>query len=195
MRLYLVSKNRKKVEEMMRLAETYGIELSPLDVPKVEIQSESLSEIALYSATAAYLSVRKPLIVEDSGLFIKSLNMFPGAMSSYVYRTIGIRGVLKLMEGVEDREAFFESVIALAAPTLDGVKIFKGSVRGRIAEEPRGAGGFGFDPIFIPGGYSSTFAEMSIEEKNAISHRGVAFRALSEWLLENCERVSCQSWA
>lgn len=194
-RLYLVSRNRKKVEELTRLAGASGIELVPLDVPKVEVQSESLMEVALYSATAAYLSVRKPLIVEDSGLFIKSLNMFPGAMSSYVFKTIGIRGVLKLMEGVGDREAFFESVIALAAPALDGVRVFRGVVRGRIAEEPRGTGGFGFDPIFVPEGYNVTFAEMSMEEKNAVSHRGAAFRALSRWLLENCERVACQSWS
>ncbi len=194
MRLYLVSRNPKKVEELAHLAKACGIELVPIDIPKVEIQSEILVEVALYSATVAHLSVKRPLIVEDSGLFVKSLNMFPGALSSYVYKTIGVRGVLKLMEGVEDREAFFESVIALAAPTLDGVKTFRGSVRGRIAEEPRGTGGFGFDPIFVPEGYTTTFAEMGIEEKNAVSHRGMAFRALCRWLLENCERIACEGW-
>lgn len=194
MRLYLVSKNRGKIRELSHLAKAYGIELVPLDVPKVEIQSESLLEIALYSAVTAYLTVKRPIIVEDSGLYIKHLNMFPGAMSSYVYKTIGIPGILKLMEGAKNREAIFESVIAIAAPTLEGIKLFRGLVYGSISEEPRGAEGFGFDPIFVPSNYHKTFAEMSIEEKNAISHRAAAFRAMSQWLLENCERLMCQNW-
>lgn len=194
MKLYLVSRNPGKIVELTHLSKIYGIDLVPIDVPKIEVQSEDLSDVALYSATAAYLSIRRPMIVEDSGLYIKRLNMFPGAMSSYVYRAIGIAGILRLMEGVEDREAVFESVIALAAPKLRGVKLFRGSVQGRISQEPRGSSGFGFDPIFIPSGYSKTFAEMSIEEKNTISHRGRAFRALSRWLSKNCEKVRCQDW-
>lgn len=194
MRLYLLSRNQGKIRELSHLAEGRGIELVPLDVPKVELQSESLLEIALYSAATAYLTVRKPIIVEDSGLYIEHLNTFPGAMSSYVYRTIGISGILKLMEGAKNRRATFESVIALAAPTLRGVKLFQGLVHGTISEEPRGAGGFGFDPIFIPDGYSKTFAEMDIEEKNAVSHRAAAFKAMSQWLLKNCGRISCQDW-
>ncbi|MCS7099156.1 MAG: XTP/dITP diphosphatase [Sulfolobales archaeon] len=194
MRLYLASRNLWKIRELGLLARAHQIELIPIDVPKVEIQSESLSDIALYSVATAYLVLRKPVIVEDSGLYVKHLNMFPGAMSSYVFKTIGISGILKLMSGVRDREASFKSVIALAAPTINGVKLFGGEVRGTISEEPRGSGGFGFDPIFIPSGYDRTFAEMSVEEKNAISHRGLAFRALYRWISENCELISCESW-
>lgn len=194
MRLYLVSSNQGKIRELTRLAEGCGIELVPLDVPKVEVQSESLLDIALYSATTAYLIARRPIIVEDSGLYIEHLNMFPGPMSSYVYRTIGVSGILKLMEGAKNRRATFESVIALAAPTLRGVKLFRGRVHGTISEEPRGTGGFGFDPIFVPIGCGKTFAEMSIEEKNAISHRAAAFKAMSRWLSKNCARISCRDW-
>jgi len=193
-KLYLASKNVGKISELRKLGSYFGIEVVPVDLPKVEIQSESLEEVSLYSAVNAFLTFRRPLIVEDSGLYIEALNLFPGAYSSFVYKTIGIRGVLKLLEGVENRRAYFKSVIALAAPNLPEVKLFTGVVRGVIAAEPRGSGGFGFDPIFIPEGFSKTFAEMSEEEKNRVSHRGGAFRALASWLAENCAKVSCHSW-
>jgi len=184
MKLHLVSGNKGKIKELLQLAHMYGIDLAPLDVPKVEVQSDSLEDIALYSAISAYLSVKKPLIVEDSGLFIKSLNMFPGTLSSYVYRTIGIAGILKLMEGINNREAYFKSVIALVIPEEGEVKLFSGEVSGEISREPRGSGGFGFDPIFVPRGWDKTFAEMSIDEKNSVSHRATAFRSLAQWLLK-----------
>lgn len=193
-RLYLASKNVGKISEIKKLGSYFGIEIVPVDLPKVEVQSESLEEVSLYSAVNAFLTFRRPLIVEDSGLYIEALNLFPGAYSSFVYKTIGIRGVLKLLEGVENRRACFKSVIALAAPNLSEVKLFTGVVHGVIATEPRGSGGFGFDPIFIPEGFSKTFAEMSEEEKNRVSHRGEAFRALASWLVENCAKISCHSW-
>ena len=193
-RLYLASRNAGKISELRKLGSCFGIEVVPVDLPKIEVQSESLEEISLYSAVNAFLTFRKPLIVEDSGLYIEALNLFPGAYSSFVYKTIGIRGVLKLLEGVENRRAYFKSVIALAAPNLPEVKLFTGVVRGVIATEPRGSRGFGFDPVFIPEGSSKTFAEMGEDEKNEVSHRGRAFRALASWLAENCARVSCHSW-
>ncbi|MEM0487382.1 MAG: non-canonical purine NTP pyrophosphatase, partial [Sulfolobales archaeon] len=71
MRLYIVSRNQGKIRELSYLSREHGIDLVPLDIPKVEVQSESIQEVALYSATVAYLTVRKPVIVEDSGLYIK----------------------------------------------------------------------------------------------------------------------------
>jgi XTP/dITP diphosphohydrolase len=193
-RLYLASRNPGKVSELRKLGSYFGIEIVPLDLPKVEVQSESLEDVSLFSAVNAFLTLRKPLIVEDSGLYIEALNFFPGAYSSFVYKTIGIRGVLKLLEGVENRRAYFKSVIALAAPNLPEVKLFTGVVYGVIATEPRGSRGFGFDPIFIPEGSAKTFAEMEEDEKNRISHRGRAFMELAGWLADNCSKVMCYSW-
>jgi XTP/dITP diphosphohydrolase len=193
-RLYLISRNPGKVSELRKLGSYFGIEIVPLDLPKVEVQSESLEEVSLFSAVNAFLTLRKPLIVEDSGLYIEALNLFPGAYSSFVYKTIGIRGILKLLEGVENRRAYFKSVIALAAPNVPEVRLFTGVVHGVIATEPRGLRGFGFDPIFVPEGSAKTFAEMEEDEKNRVSHRGKAFRELASWLLDNCARVACHSW-
>jgi XTP/dITP diphosphohydrolase len=179
-RIYFATLNKNKFNEASRILEKYGYELVLFSFEKKELQSTDLGEIALQSALIAYTYVNAPVVVEDSGLFIKALNGFPGPFSSYVYKTIGVRGVLKLMEGVTDRSAYFESAVAIVMPPFE--RVFKGSVYGRIADSPRGTGGFGFDPIFIPENEDKTFAEMSVEEKNKYSHRARAFEKLGIWL-------------
>lgn len=179
-RIYFATSNKNKFNEASRILEKYGYELVLFSFEKKELQSTDLGEIALQSALIAYTYVNAPVVVEDSGLFIKALNGFPGPFSSYVYKTIGIRGVLKLMEGVTDRSAYFEAAVAIVMPPFE--RVFKGSVYGRIADSPRGTGGFGFDPIFIPENEDKTFAEMSVEEKNKYSHRARAFEKLGIWL-------------
>lgn len=142
-----------------------------------EIQSDSLEEIARRGARECYAEFGEPCFVDDSGLFVDSLGGFPGPYSSYVYATIGNRGLLQAMKGVEDRGAEFRCVVAYC----DGdVHTFRGVVRGRIATEERGDGGFGYDPVFEVDG--RTFAEMTSEEKNRVSHRKRAFSAFDEWL-------------
>jgi len=188
LRLGFVTTNPNKLREAQLVVSRYGIELYPVTVRKIEIQSDSLEEIAVYAAKKAFEEVRQPLIVEDAGLFIDALNGFPGPYSSYVYRTIGVRGVLKLMEGVENRRARFVAVVALAL-SLDRIEVFRGVVEGTISYEPRGSGGFGFDPIFVPEGFDKTFAEMSTEEKCAVSHRARAFEAMARWLRENVQTL------
>lgn len=178
--VHVATTNVSKLNELKLLAASYGLELTPVEVPKIEVQSDDLEFIALYAALTASTYFNKSLMVEDSGLFVKALNGFPGSMSSYVYRKLGVSGILKLMEGVECREAYFKSVIAYSDPVY-GVRVFSGVVYGDISHSARGSGGFGFDPIFIPRGHVKTFAEMSVEEKNRLSHRGSAFREFAEW--------------
>lgn len=182
--LYLLTGNRHKVEEIREVAERYGIEILPIDGYKLEIQSDSLEEIAATSAYIAHVLLKKPVLVEDAGLFINALGGFPGPYSSYVYKTIGLHGILRLMEDVEDRRACFKS----AAAIVDGLVslVASGEVCGYITREPRGTGGFGFDPIFTPGDQASwkTFAEMDVAEKNRYSHRARAVDSvLKKYLL------------
>jgi len=155
-----------------------------LDAEKLEVQSDSLEEIARTSALDAVRRLRVAIVVEDAGLFVDALHGFPGPYSSYALRTIALRGILRLMEGVRNRRAVFKSVVAYADPT-GNVRTFPGTVAGMISDEPRGTHGFGFDPIFIPDGRRRTFAEMTIDEKNEISHRAEAFKALARWLLSS----------
>ncbi len=183
LRVLFVTGNRHKFEEAKAVAESLGVSLVQARLRKLEIQSDDLREIAVFSSR----SVRSHLsgetyIVEDAGLFIHSLGGFPGPYSSYVYRTIGCEGVLKLLAGVEDRRATFRSVVVLHDPRL-GEHVFVGETRGAISREARGSGGFGFDPIFVPEGESRTYAEMTLSEKNALSHRAKAVRGALSFLV------------
>lgn len=174
--LLFLTSNKHKVLEVSPIAREYGISLIPVENLKIEVQSEDLEEIARNSALIGYAILGKPVLVEDAGLFIEALNGFPGPYSSYVYKKLGVSGIIKLMEGVSDRRACFRSV----AYIVDGDIIAKGvgEVCGFITESPRGSRGFGFDPIFTPGEIAGwrTFAEMDIDEKNIYSHRAKAVR-------------------
>ena len=179
----LATSNKGKATEFAKMFHEHGLELEIAYLKTIEIQSDSLENIAAYSSLQAFNTLNEPVFVEDAGLFINSLNGFPGPYSSFAYKTIGIDGVLRLVEG-HDRTVVFKSVIALYAPDY-GVVLFKGECKGRLASFPRGENGFGFDPIFIPDeGDGRTFAEMETDEKNRLSHRGKATRRLIKWLKE-----------
>uniref|UniRef100_A0A7C4I3R6 dITP/XTP pyrophosphatase n=1 Tax=Caldiarchaeum subterraneum TaxID=311458 RepID=A0A7C4I3R6_CALS0 len=180
--IIFVTSNPHKAEEVRRIFKKYGLRFKIHSMKTLEVQSTSLAEIACISAAQAYANLEKPLFVEDSGLFIEALQGFPGPYSSYVYKTIGLDGVLKLVG--DRREAVFKSVICLYG-VEDRPLFFSGESRGRIAEEPRGRHGFGFDPIFIPRGSRKTLAEMSLDEKNRFSHRGRAVEGLVKWIYKD----------
>ncbi|MGC9170034.1 MAG: XTP/dITP diphosphatase [Thermoproteus sp.] len=181
MRIYLATSNPHKVAEARHVLGEYSIEVEQKDVEKLEIQADDVEAVAEVAARRLCELGEELVAVEDAGLYIDALNGFPGPYSEYVYRTLGIAGILKLMAGVENRSAHFKSAVAICVE--GSVKVFAGIAEGFIIGEPRGSGGFGFDPIFVPAGHTKTFAEMSLEEKSALSHRGKAFRALAEWLV------------
>jgi XTP/dITP diphosphohydrolase len=174
----VVTTNPGKWAELSAMLSSRGIQCVWIRGETREIQSDDLAEIVKVSAHEAYDRWGENVLVEDSGLFVQALGGFPGPYSSYVYRTIGLRGLLKLLEGVSDRVALFRS--ALCYVEAGGKQlIFTGEVRGIIALGARGTGGFGFDPIFIPEeGDGRTFAEMTLSEKNLYSHRARALQGL-----------------
>ncbi|HIE15127.1 TPA: XTP/dITP diphosphatase [Candidatus Bathyarchaeota archaeon] len=179
--IFLATRNINKFEEARRVLANYNIATAMLKLETLEIQSNNLEEIAKFRAIDAVKKSNLPIIVEDAGLFVRALNGFPGPYSSYVYQTIGKEGILKLLEKVRDRRAYFKSVVAFSEPGKT-VKIFSGIVEGVIVEEPKGSSGFGFDPIFKPlNGDGRTFAEMSVEEKSSLSHRSQALRNFAKW--------------
>jgi XTP/dITP diphosphohydrolase len=177
--LLFVTSNPNKALEVRKILDKNGISFQHNDTAYKEIQSSSLKTIATESARCLYERLKTPLFVEDSGLFIETLGGFPGPYSSYVYKTIGNSGVLKLMSAVTDRTSRFESVVAYAENDND-IHLFSGIVLGRIADKKRGKG-WGFDPIFIPRNFNETYAEMGIESKQRVSHRYVAFTKFSNW--------------
>ncbi|MCQ8903733.1 MAG: XTP/dITP diphosphatase [Methanothrix sp.] len=170
-----VTSNRGKFVEAQSLIE----DLVQADLGYTEIQADTLEEVVLFGMRELSSRLDSAFIIEDAGLFIEALNGFPGVYSAYVQRTIGNSGILKLMEGIENRAASFRSVVGFSAPGMEPV-LFKGELHGRIGFEERGTGGFGYDPIFEVDG--RTLAEMELEEKNMISHRGRSMKALKRWL-------------
>jgi XTP/dITP diphosphohydrolase len=181
--IYLLTGNLGKLKEIKRWLDPLGIEVKLLKNEFVETQVDTLEEVVHFGVDhlVEKEGIDVPFIKDDSGLFIQSLNGFPGVYSSYIQRTIGNEGVMRLMEGKEDRRATFRTVIGLYLPGK-GLSMFTGECHGTITEETRGKQGFGYDPIFIPLGEERTFAEMSVEEKNSISHRILAIRRLVEFI-------------
>ncbi len=180
--IFFATNNINKFNEARRVLSHYKIAVGMLRVKTLEIQSESLEEIAKTSAIHALQQCRLPIIVEDAGLFVEALNGFPGPYASYVYKTIGNEGLLKLMKEAPNRKAKFQSVVAYFSQELESPVCFNGEVLGEITETIRkGYSGFGFDPVFKPLKSEKTFAEMDINEKNKYSHRAKAFQKFAKW--------------
>lgn len=180
MKIYFVTSNKGKLKEFQEKLKNIDIVIEHIKIPYIEIQSDSLEEIAKFGAEFLADKIKKEVIVEDSGLFIDKLKGFPGPYSKHAFLTIGCRGIIKLLEDL-DRKAHFESVIGYCKPNEKAVAI-KGICNGKIAKEERGNRGFGFDPIFIPDGAKLTFAEMTTKEKNLFSHRGKSIEGFIKFL-------------
>jgi len=188
LRIVFATKNRGKVREAQEKLKEFGIEVIPLDaVGQVEAPEETgktFCENAYQKATYYAKKLNLPVLAEDSGLEVEALGGKPGVYSS---RFAGEKAtdeennkklIEELMErGLESSSARYVSFVFVAFPEGFGLWS-EGEVRGRVTTEPRGSGGFGYDPLFIPEGYGKTMAELPLSEKNRISHRGKALEKL-----------------
>lgn len=180
--VWLVTGNLHKFNEACQIMREYSLAVGMLrKIEAVEVQDDDIENVASTSVLDAARRSRLSVAVEDAGLFIKALSGFPGPYSSFVFRTIGNDGILKLMKNVADRSACFRSVVAFSSPGRSRPLCFIGEVEGEILTRKLGAEGFGFDPIFRPVRSRKTFAQMTIGEKNLRSHRASAFRDFAEW--------------
>jgi XTP/dITP diphosphohydrolase len=188
--LLVASRNRKKLAELRRVldaAELSGLTLLSLDdVPEFDEAPETGSTFednALAKARDGFAATGLPTVADDSGLEVAALNGMPGVLSA---RWSGVHGddtantalLLAQLRDVPDgrRGAAFVSACALASGT--GEVVVRGEWRGAIAREPRGDGGFGYDPVFISDGDDRTSAQLTSAEKDAVSHRGRALTSL-----------------
>jgi XTP/dITP diphosphohydrolase len=155
------------------------VEAVPLELP--ELQSLDFAEVARAKALAAAAALGRAVLVEDSGLEVKAWGGFPGPMTKWITRgPLGQAGFARMLDTFPDRSATAVSALAIAKPgdRPADVLVAVGRRDGALAASPRGAGGFGWDVLFIPDGATRTWAEMTAEEKNADSHRARAFAAL-----------------
>jgi XTP/dITP diphosphohydrolase len=174
-RLLFVTSNAGKVREVAAILGT-PVEQLTLDVP--EIQSLDVEEVAREKARTAFAHAGRPVVVEDTGLYVDALHGLPGALVRWFLATIGPAGICALIPPGAERGATARTAVALC----DGetVEVISGETRGEIAEQPRGDGGFGWDPIFRPLGATGTFAELDQGEKNRYSMRRLALERLRE---------------
>lgn len=147
---------------------------------------QTLEENSLQKAQYVFDTFNVPCFADDTGLEVEALKGAPGVFSAryageHKSSTDNIRLLLKNLEHVTHRRARFRTLITLV--TTKDTHVFEGSVEGIILNEERGKGGFGYDPVFVPDGYTKTFSEMSPEEKNRISHRAIATRKLTAYLI------------
>ena len=195
-KVVLASRNAHKVAELARILAQAGLDLQLVgieefpDVPEVAETGATFAANALLKASAVCAATGLPAIADDSGLAVDALNGMPGILSA---RWAGRHGDdaanLRLLLGqlaqlpAGRRTAAFHCAAALVLP--DGTqRVVEGILEGYLIDEPRGSNGFGYDPIFVPAGLASTTAELSPEEKDAISHRGRALAALVPVLRE-----------
>jgi len=190
-RLILATRNRSKLAELRRILAAAGVSAAVTDLddapgmPEVAETGRSFTDNALLKARATAAFTGLPAVADDSGLCVDALNGMPGVLSA---RWSGSHGddeanlqlLLAQLADVPagERGAQFVCVAALVLPS--GVEhLTEGTVRGQLTRSPRGSNGFGYDPIFVPDGFELTTAQMSAEEKDKISHRGKALRALA----------------
>jgi XTP/dITP diphosphohydrolase len=190
--LVLATRNAGKIAELRALLGGLPVVVRPAgeEAPEVEEDAPSLEGNARKKAQAWHDLTGLPALADDTGLEVAALGGRPGVRSA---RYAGPEAndaanralLLRELEGRTDRSARFRTVLAFVE--AEGVRSFEGVCRGRILEEERGTGGFGYDALFVPEGETRTFAELSAAEKNAISHRGRALRAFAAFLRQRIE--------
>ena len=187
--IHFITGNIHKYNEISTLfkKEHLNYILEHKNIKTIEIQAKTLKEVALCKLESIEGLLNGSYFIEDAGFFIDiPLNGFPGVYSSYVMKTLGNKGILKLIDDYENSKAHFTSIIALYFKPLDKILLFEGNVYGKVSKSIRGTGGFGFDPIFLPNIMpNKTLAELTLERKNEISHRSKAWNKFIKFLKEN----------
>ncbi len=193
MKLVLASKNPKKIKEMNEILSQLGVEVCDQAAAGVDVEVEetgtTFEENSLLKAKAVMEASGLPAVADDSGLCVDALNGAPGVYSArYGGEDKGgckhrYELVLRALSGQLDRRAKFVSVVTCCFPNGDVISA-RGECQGAIAYAPMGEGGFGYDPVFLVPQLKKTFAQLSPQEKNAVSHRGKALAAFKEKLEE-----------
>ncbi len=179
--VHFASSNRGKIEEVARHLKSFGILVQGECIEMPEISSDDLETVAMEKAKAAADVTKKPVIVEDTGLYFEAYRDFPGTHPKFVFRGIGYEGIFRLLEG-KSREAYFKTIVAYCDPGKD-IKTFEGISRGKIMDRVAGKADetLPYDAIFVPEGESRTYSQMTKEEKAKTSHRARALEAFARW--------------
>jgi inosine triphosphate pyrophosphatase len=177
-KIYFVTGNENKLKEARQILSHFDIENVELDLPELQGERE---EVILEKARLAAKQLGKTCFVDDTSLCFNALKGLPGVYIKHFLEKLGRKGLFNLLKPYEDKGGEAVAMIGYCEPGKDPI-VFEGVTKGTIVE-PKGDR-FGWDPIFQPDGYDQTYAEMSQEEKNEISHRKKALQKFNEWLEE-----------
>ena len=177
MKITYVTGNWAKIDSARQILEPLGFEIDNVKLDTVEIQADDVEEVAKYSAKWASEKLKCNVLKNDSGLFVEALNGFPGVYTHYADDTIGEDGLLKLLDGVENRKAYFKEALAYQEYGKEPV-VFVGITRGTIAKEKSGTYGWSWDFVFIPEGETKALGCFPDEERWKF------------WSLENYEKLA-----
>lgn len=172
-----ITGNQHKADQ---LSKYLGIPIAHQKIELDEIQSMDLKEIVAHKLKEAYKHLESPVIVDDVSLSFDALNGLPGPFTKFFENQLGLDGMCKLMSHYDDKST--QTTVAIGYYDGEHIEIFTGTVEGTVSDSPQGNGGFGFDPILIPNGYSQTRAEMNETDYDATSPRKFALEKLERYL-------------
>ena len=183
-KVYFVTTNKQKFQEVSDVLKDYPIELEHLNLEYEENHDSSMEEIAKGAAKKLAEELRKAVIVDDTGLFFEAFPGFPGALPKFVFKSLGYRGILKLIEG-ENRRAYFKTVVGFCEPGKEPL-LFEGEMYGQITEEVYGLekdeDAMPYNRIFIPDGETRPIVDTTLQERNKFLQRAKAFIKFGEWI-------------
>ena len=181
-KVYFVSGNKHKAEELALLLKGAGIEIVHKNLKVIEPDLDSIKATALAKAKQAYAKIKKPVMTEDTGLYFQAYRNFPGPNPRKVFEELGFEGIFRLLKG-RKRKATFKTVLCLMESPRK-VRFFEGRMKGRITTKvyPPIKKKFPYDNIFIPEDKNKPIIKLTLEEKNKLSHRGQAARKLGNAL-------------
>ena len=182
-KLTLATTNRHKVIEMRHVLAEYGYSVHGVKLKIIEPDFDSLEEVAKAKAKQAFEQLGRPVVAEDTGVYFSAYHSFPGQLAKRVYLGIGFKGLTMLIRNAKNKNGYFKTVISF---TKDGKHFhtFSGMLHGRFISNvvKPNKNRLPYEKIFIPDGYDRALAEISIHEKNKISHRALATRKFGNWL-------------
>ena len=179
MGLYFITENKNKFAEASKDLDPIKIEQKKIDLP--EIQSLDPKEVIECKLREAQKLCAEEFFIEDASISLTALNGFPGPFAKWLVKAIGVKGIFELCKSLDKFGVQMKAIIGYS----NGKEVFyfEGTVEGVIVE-PTGESDFGWDPIFMPNGFTKTFAQMTKQEKNKISHRGRALKKFKEYYLK-----------
>ncbi|MBU4466720.1 RdgB/HAM1 family non-canonical purine NTP pyrophosphatase [Patescibacteria group bacterium] len=178
-----VTTNKHKFREVKGILKDFPFELEQLDMEYEENHDSEIEDIAGSAARKLAKELKKPIIVEDTGLFFEAYDGFPGALPKFIFKALGYKGILKLLED-EGRGAYFKTIVAYCEPGKEPV-LFEGIMKGAITKEVYNLekDEMPYDKIFVPESKTKTISDMSLEEKNSLSQRAEAFLKFGKYIL------------